>query len=60
VAAARTREPLARLRAAAGPGELAGYDAIDAETDAEIEAAVAAARAVPFPDPATVREHVYV
>lgn len=59
VAAARSREPLARLRAAADPAQAAAYDAIDAEIDMEIEAAVAAARAVPFPDPANVREHLY-
>ncbi|MGC4806790.1 thiamine pyrophosphate-dependent dehydrogenase E1 component subunit alpha [Micromonospora sp. DT233] len=62
IAAARLREPLARVRAAAAAdAELtARLDAIDAEVTAEIEAAVTAARAVPTPDPATAKEHVYV
>ena len=62
IAAARLREPLARVRAAAADdAELtARLDAIDAEVTAEIEAAVTAARAVPTPDPATAKEHVYV
>jgi pyruvate dehydrogenase E1 component alpha subunit/2-oxoisovalerate dehydrogenase E1 component len=59
VAAARQREPLARIRAAAGSELTARLDEIDAEVDAEIEAAVTAARSMPFPDPATVKEHVH-
>jgi TPP-dependent pyruvate/acetoin dehydrogenase alpha subunit len=60
IAAARLREPLARVRAAADTELTARLDAIDAEVTAEIEAAVTAARAVPTPDPATAKEHVYV
>ncbi|WP_341715831.1 thiamine pyrophosphate-dependent dehydrogenase E1 component subunit alpha [Micromonospora sp. FIMYZ51] len=60
VAAAREREPLARIRAAAAADLTARLDAIDAEVAAEVEAAVTAARAVPYPDPATVKEYVYV
>ncbi|MER5458595.1 MULTISPECIES: thiamine pyrophosphate-dependent dehydrogenase E1 component subunit alpha [unclassified Micromonospora] len=60
IAAAREREPLVRIRAAADAELTARLDAIDAEVAAEVEAAVAAAREVPFPDPATVKEYVYV
>ncbi|MFC8846859.1 MULTISPECIES: thiamine pyrophosphate-dependent dehydrogenase E1 component subunit alpha [unclassified Micromonospora] len=60
IAAAREREPLTRIRAAADVDLTARLDAVDAEVAAEIEAAVTAARAVPYPDPATAREHVYV
>ncbi|MEW2475741.1 MULTISPECIES: thiamine pyrophosphate-dependent dehydrogenase E1 component subunit alpha [Micromonospora] len=60
VAAAREREPLARIRAAADADLAARLDVIDAEVAAEVEAAIAAARAVPYPDPATVKEYVYV
>ncbi|MFI1194498.1 thiamine pyrophosphate-dependent dehydrogenase E1 component subunit alpha [Micromonospora sp. NPDC020750] len=60
IAAAREREPLARIRRAADADLAARLDAIDAEVADEIEAAVTAARAVPTPDPATAKEHVYV
>ena len=60
VAAAREREPLARIRAAADADLAARLDVIDAEVAAEVEAAIAAARAVPYPDPAPVKEYVYV
>ncbi|MFE0593304.1 thiamine pyrophosphate-dependent dehydrogenase E1 component subunit alpha [Micromonospora echinospora] len=60
IAAAREREPLARIRQAADADLTARLDVIDAEVAAEVEAAVTAARAVPFPDPATVKEHVHV
>ncbi|RGC65900.1 Acetoin:2,6-dichlorophenolindophenol oxidoreductase subunit alpha [Micromonospora sp. MW-13] len=60
IAAAREREPLARIRRAADAGLAARLDAIDAEVADEIEAAVTAARAVSYPDPATAKEHVYV
>ncbi|MEU1755198.1 thiamine pyrophosphate-dependent dehydrogenase E1 component subunit alpha [Micromonospora matsumotoense] len=60
IAAAREREPLARVRRAADADLTARLDAIDAEVSTEIETAVTAARAVPYPDPATAEEHVYV
>ncbi|WP_432897552.1 thiamine pyrophosphate-dependent dehydrogenase E1 component subunit alpha [Micromonospora matsumotoense] len=60
IAAAREREPLARIRRAADADLTARLDAIDAEVSTEIETAVTAARAVPYPDPATAEEHVYV
>ncbi|MFI0796640.1 MULTISPECIES: thiamine pyrophosphate-dependent dehydrogenase E1 component subunit alpha [Micromonospora] len=60
IAAAREREPLARIRRAADADLAARLDAVDAEVADEIEAAVTAARAVPYPDPATAKEHVYV
>ncbi|TDC01273.1 thiamine pyrophosphate-dependent dehydrogenase E1 component subunit alpha [Micromonospora fluostatini] len=60
IAAAREREPLARIRQAADAELTAWLDAIDAEVAAEVEAAVTAAREVPYPDPATAKEHVYV
>jgi TPP-dependent pyruvate/acetoin dehydrogenase alpha subunit len=62
IAAARQREPLARIRRAAaeeGSGAVARLDAIDLEVSALIDAAVEGARAVPYPDPTTVREHLY-
>ncbi|MEV7232307.1 thiamine pyrophosphate-dependent dehydrogenase E1 component subunit alpha [Polymorphospora sp. NPDC051019] len=59
IADARTREPLVRIRNAADAALTATLDAIDAEVAAEVEAAVAAARAIAFPDPATVKEHLY-
>lgn len=60
VAAAKLTEPLVRLRETADPAMRANFDAIDAEVAAEVESAVAAAREIPVPDPATAREHVYV
>ncbi|WP_283133646.1 thiamine pyrophosphate-dependent dehydrogenase E1 component subunit alpha [Rhizohabitans arisaemae] len=59
VAAAKEREPLARIRQAADAELTARLDTIEAEIAAEIDAAVTAARAIPFPDPATVTEHVH-
>ncbi len=62
VAAAREREPLARLRkSAAAKGEdwSQRLDRIDREVAELIDTAVAQARAMPFPDPATAKEHVY-
>ena len=56
---ARADEPLARLRSGADDQTAAAYDAIDVEVGAETEAALAAARAVPVADPATLLEHVY-
>ena len=53
VAAALRRDPVARARAAylALPGaQAAALDAIDAEADAEVAAALAAAEAAPWPD----------
>ncbi len=60
VEAARTREPLVRLRAAAGPEGSADLNRIDAEVKATIDAAVEAAMRQPRPDPGAVTEHVYV
>ncbi|WP_431875980.1 thiamine pyrophosphate-dependent dehydrogenase E1 component subunit alpha [Micromonospora marina] len=60
VAAAREREPLARIRRDADADLAARLDLVDAEVADEIEAAVIAARAIPYPDPATAKEHVYV
>ena len=62
VAAAREREPLARLRkSAAAKGEewTQRLDRIDHEVAELIESALTQARAIPFPDPATAKEHVY-
>lgn len=62
LAAAREREPLALLRRTAsdqGPEAVARLDAIDRDVAALIEASLDAARAIPFPDPTTAREHVY-
>lgn len=61
VDAARTREPLARLRASAQADDAASamLARIDREVSDEIDAAVAAARAIGFPDPASARDHVY-
>ncbi|MDR7550719.1 MAG: thiamine pyrophosphate-dependent dehydrogenase E1 component subunit alpha [Armatimonadota bacterium] len=55
------RDPVARVRARlveAGVGETA-LAAAEAEIEAEIEAAVAFARQAPYPDPATLLDHVY-
>lgn len=60
VAAAKSREPITRIRQSADTAVLADLDAIDAEVAVEVDDAVSAARAIPFPDPATVKEHVYV
>jgi len=56
------RDPIARVRARlveAGVGE-ATLAAVEAEIRAEIEDAVAFARRAPYPDPATLLDHVYV
>jgi TPP-dependent pyruvate/acetoin dehydrogenase alpha subunit len=57
---ARADEPLARLRAAADPPTLAAFDELDRAVEAEMDAALTAARDVPVPDPATLLEHRYV
>jgi TPP-dependent pyruvate/acetoin dehydrogenase alpha subunit len=62
VAAAREREPLARLRktaAANGKHWTEGLESIDREVGELIDSAVAEARAIPFPDPTTAKEHIY-
>ncbi len=62
VATAREREPLARIRGRAadeGPAAVTRLEAIDTEVRTTVDAAVLAARDVPFPDPATVRDHLY-
>lgn len=53
---ALTREPLVRLRAAIDPGEA---DHLDVDVERELDEALAASTAVPFPDPSTVRDHLY-
>ncbi len=53
---ARLAEPVARLAAALGP-ELS--EAIRAEVDREVDAAVEQARTMPLPDPQTARSHLY-
>lgn len=59
VAEAALDEPLHRIRTAADPALLAELDAVDAAVAAEIEQAVAAARATELPDPNTAKDHVY-
>ncbi|MGE3774589.1 MAG: thiamine pyrophosphate-dependent dehydrogenase E1 component subunit alpha [Gammaproteobacteria bacterium] len=61
MAALADKDPLARARAALAALEVdaARLDALDAEIDAEIEAAVAHARAAPLPDFAAARADVY-
>lgn len=62
IAAAREREPLARLRKSAaerGPEWPARLDQIDGEVTDMIDSALDAARAVPFPAASTATEHVY-
>ena len=53
---AREAEPVARLAAALGSER---SDAIRAEVNREVETAIDEARAVPVPDPQTVRSHLY-
>ena len=53
---ALTREPLVRLRAAIDTGEA---DRLDADVERELDEALAASTAVPFPDPSTVHDHLY-
>lgn len=62
VAEAALDEPLRRLRDAAAEDValLAEFDRADGEIGVEIEDAVTAARLLPFPDPATAKDHVYV
>ncbi|HVC76453.1 MAG TPA: thiamine pyrophosphate-dependent dehydrogenase E1 component subunit alpha [Candidatus Micrarchaeaceae archaeon] len=62
VAAAREREPLARLRKVAamqGQEWIRRLEAIDRDAMDIIDGAVASARQIPFPDAATATEHVY-
>lgn len=62
VAAAREREPLARLRGAAavrGADAISSLDRIDWEVAASVDAALAAARAIPLPDASSATEGVY-
>lgn len=61
VAAAREIEPLVRARAVLlGEGRPAeSIDEIERGVDRDIHQALDAARELPFPDPATVMEHVY-
>jgi 2-oxoisovalerate dehydrogenase E1 component len=59
---ARAREPLGRLRRElleSGEAQVAALDAADAETAALVDAATEQVRAMPEPDPASAREHVY-
>jgi TPP-dependent pyruvate/acetoin dehydrogenase alpha subunit len=58
VARARQHEPLVRMRAE-HPESQNEFDSIDREIAAEIDAAVASASELPFPDPTTARNHVY-
>ncbi len=63
IAAAREKEPLIRIRnTAAGRGaeHSARLDQIDREVAQLIEAALAEAQSVPFPDASRVTEHLYV
>ncbi|HXF83477.1 MAG TPA: thiamine pyrophosphate-dependent dehydrogenase E1 component subunit alpha [bacterium] len=55
------RDPVARLRArlAEAGVEEAAFTAAEAELRAEVEAAVEFARRSPYPDPATLLDHVY-
>lgn len=55
VEAARAVEPLVRARALLG----AAAAAVDDDVRAEVEQAIAAARSMPEPDPASVGEHVH-
>ncbi|MEZ5098299.1 MAG: thiamine pyrophosphate-dependent dehydrogenase E1 component subunit alpha [Thermoleophilia bacterium] len=52
---AAEREPLARLRARLDAGEV---ERVEAEVASLLDAAVAEAQQVPFPDPATARDHL--
>ena len=60
VEAAKTREPLTRLRAAAGQESGAELAAVDEEVEAAIEGAVQEAMGYPRPDPAGAALGVYV
>ena len=58
----RQRDPIPLLGQALVDGshaEAADLEAIAAEVDAEIEEATAFAEASPWPDPATIGDHVY-
>ena len=62
LAAAREREPLARLRGAAaarGGDAIDNLDRIDREVAASVDAALAAARAIPLPDASSATAGVY-
>ncbi len=61
-AEAAEREPLVRARAslgASGEATAEQLDAIDAEAAAAVDVAAEAVRAMPEPDPATAREHLF-
>ena len=61
VEAARTREPLARLRSlAASLGIESELRVVDSRVKESIEAAVEKASACSLPDPATAKDHLYV
>ena len=58
---AKKHEPIARLRSIAeSQGQSAECDRVEAESAAEIDAALEQALAVPPPDPATAEDYVYV
>jgi TPP-dependent pyruvate/acetoin dehydrogenase alpha subunit len=57
IEAARLREPLVVLAAAIG--DAAALDRVRADADAELAAALEAARQVPWPDPASAGRHIY-
>jgi len=52
-------EPITRMRKDADDQTLRTYDLIDAEVAAEIDGDLAAARSLPYPDPATAKRHLY-
>jgi TPP-dependent pyruvate/acetoin dehydrogenase alpha subunit len=56
LARARERDPLVQLRPKLDPARV---EALERDVAELLDAAVAAAEALPFPDPATAREHVY-
>lgn len=56
----RTRDPIARLEAELiAAGTLSDSDAVKAEVEAEVTAAIAFAEASPYPEDAEVAHHVY-
>ena len=58
----RARDPIDRLRrhlVERGLAEAASLERIEADVATQVEEAVAWAEASPYPDPATVLEHVY-
>lgn len=62
VEAAKTREPLVRIRAALTAAGVTDQELLEAENQVvlEIDTAAEAALAAPVADPRTVKEHVYV